>query len=1145
MSGKESQTEVVEKNDPQTDPTREQFLQRHVLRRVRVVNNRVVVRAMRAEQKKQRYQQRLASVQPLLQAAARAAQETQNINAATPIRTGYLSMVQQHALQDPDNNPDGALDALNKLVLAANQMLLVKGNIAIRQVKQRQVQAQVDEHNDIAEDLNSVKRSYITEGTAERMARTVPGAAKDQDFRPFLQAVKGLEDAKKNVRTNVKTPSPLAAQVNTAAGTVIREAQAFLDNAAGLNPVPVGKALDELNSRKQTCETAIIQARHLMMAMEFDQIPEPTADAPWDDEMQLRATGMRSQLAFERGGQKATGLAGLGTSTSYWIREQDAKTVGENMEAQARGDELSKGDRMYIFKPTDGEEFPAGSNDRQGAGAIKEALAFGNAKLFAQQTGIDLRVPETGVVSLSGGALEGGDPTQTSIGSAQRNVGSNVSEMRATDQATLARVPKDDVHRIALMDIMSLSCDRHGGNIMIDTSDPNTPRMTPIDHGGTLPSRSDFNLTKKRLAGVKSNVNSVEIVNALLSVPSAFEPFDPQMVAQLDKLDPDAMEAGMKRQRDAIGRVHPGLNPEEKVGDDSFTMSKRAMMFTKMASRTLSPAEIQIALAARGEELFDVSDNGFDQLARQIINDQAPKKDAYQEFLSLDFDEKVRISTWLRANGWTVAEDGGDPDAMGFLMRDPVNALKLYKAQRPNTNPPQDIVKPTADAPPVVTDAVDDNAKQQLGQLIKQDFPNVTLPNNPAQWKATVGQWQMISQLGGAVEYQNALTATGTPAAKRLADISDALSLWDKVRQQKAQGAIMVGKTTATISDILKKALMKAAVDRQNAQMLQDSANTGSQINDQTARAGNVNLLAATLGGMIRKFKDQGVASGLAQQVTAAQLLAQNQDVVGAEKALQALLTPVTTALMLDFKQQFDRTKGKVDLIADRKVWPQGLNKTLEMQILKNNGVTIKPGGSIADAENYVIGVKNLYRTLKACADDPNAPPQQQPQVQPNEDDDEGADDLAMAQDQDQDQDDVEEAFENDGNGDQNDDDDGQGAAPALAAFDWHESSAKAATEYAYRAGMLKKKKTGLGDNVRKVKKARKEVAGIKPTTSVRKRKDALNEAIEAYNGFGIFVASRLRIMSDAKQWQDYCNLAAEEVRTRLEETRQILNQLG
>jgi hypothetical protein len=93
--------------------------------------------------------------------------------------------------------------------------------------------------------------------------------------------------------------------------------------------------------------------------------------------------------------------------------------------------------------------------------------------------------------------------------------------------------------------------------------------------------------------------------------------------------------------------------------------------------------------------------------------------------------------------------------------------------------------------------------------------------------------------------------------------------------------------------------------------------------------------------------------------------------------------------------------------------------------------------------------------------------------------------------------------------------------------------------------GFFKKKKTGLGENIRKVKEAKKELRSIKPTTSPRKQREILSKAFDAYSGFGIFVGSRLRGMSRDPHWQRYCDLASDEVVARMAEMQHALAALG
>ena len=1078
------------------------------------------------------YQGVLARHQALLDSADREFTATNGSDSIADQRKAYRDAVGSHRRVDPASEPVDALGMLRNRVVAANTLLKASARRDVRLVKSRQARGQEAQHKELSGDLAEVKRTYLLEGTAAQLAKATPGV-NEPAFQTVIAAIGALEEAKRGVDPKAAMPAQQGQDVTDKANALIGAAQAYLVGAAALDPGASDKIKSAVASKARVCDALIKQARHLALSAQFDALPVPSKASPWDEQTQVKATGLRAALAFERGGQPATGLVGKGESTSYWIREKSASAV-------VGGD---SGDRLCIFKPTAGEEPANGSNDRKGAGAVKEALASGNAKLFAQQTGIDLGVPETGVVSVAQFALDDGNPSKAPLlGSAQMNAGSNVAELRETDPAVLARVPKEDVHKLALMDIMSLSMDRHGGNVMVDTSDPNTPRMIPIDHGASLPARADFNEVRKRFAGVRSTVSGVvETVNTTLASRAAFEAFDPKMVEQLRRLDPAAMEAGMKRQRDALAQVHPGLDPAEKVGDDSFHMSKRAMMFTRLAAKTLSPAEVQIALGVHGEALFDVPDTGFDALAQQVIAEQQPKKAALQEALGLPSALQLKVINFLRTANWADYNALGQQDPDLTFMRDPVNALKLYKTGQVNPNPP---------AAPVPVDRItvaqgDAMTDATALQEIVQAFPQMKswtegLAKTPDDQhkdgheksrKAAFATWTRLKAVDPAGDlYREAIAATGAADVDRLLDILNTVLIWQQVKAQNKQDAIIKGKVTTSGFEMMRTALLQDGVAQANQTLSADTKTAGDKVTDDQSRLASVAKLATALDALLSTMK-LPVTAQFQQQVAAARQQSATGDPAGAERILAGLWNAVNAAYETDRQEKFKRSGAKILALLPRKVLPPTMDEAAERQFVTG----IEQGFSQLTLRllfTYTTTAKEKLDALRSLPDRPDLPPAD---VAQNEDDD-GDEPEAVEDDQ------AEDELEDDAPQDDADDADDApviaAVGPALPGFDWHESSAKRVLKLAVSQGLIKKGKTGLGEAIRSVKKVRKAVGGIKPTTSVAKQTKTWLEAYEAYNLFGVFVGSRLRRLSDRPEWQAYCDGARAEVVARVEEAR-------
>ena len=109
-----------------------------------------------------------------------------------------------------------------------------------------------------------------------------------------------------------------------------------------------------------------------------------------------------------------------------------------------------------------------------GQGYLREAFAYQIGGDFA-------KVPETIVIDL---------PTHSTT---QKHATTPASLQRFVSGASQswdngpARYETEDVHRIGVLDLRLLNCDRHGGNILVRGDAEGRQRLYPIDHGYTLP----------------------------------------------------------------------------------------------------------------------------------------------------------------------------------------------------------------------------------------------------------------------------------------------------------------------------------------------------------------------------------------------------------------------------------------------------------------------------------------------------------------------------------------------------------------------------------------------------------------------------------------------------------------------------------
>lgn len=1006
----------------------------------------------------------------------------------------------------------------NRVLLRRTQ----KAAVDVLRQQRKQVQTQAAQYDAMASVVADVKRSYLPEGAAKNIGQQK--LAPEPEFKAYLAALQSLENGKRGLDPRQPVPLNQAKALKDNCDAVVTAAHAYLTRYNTLQ-APDQQSKESL-SKKRYCEESLLSARHYGMAMDIEMAGRPTAEQPWDRETEVRMAGVRAAFSYEQGYQQATALGddgSQGASDSYWIK---SKSVVETQDGQTGQRDASletnkRGD--FIFKPAAGEDPPRGSNDRKGAGAVKEALAAANAKLFAAQTGIDLGVPETSVVSIGQYAIRGGDPAQPPmIGSAQQHAGSS-TQIKDLPPDALKTIKPEQAQKIALMDIMSLSVDRHEGNIMVDNADPTDPKLIPIDHGGTLPSRADFAETKSRMAVGYSLNGGAKTVNTLLKIPAAFEKFDADMLAKIDLLNPAEIEQGMKDQRDALARVHPDLDPAGKVGDESFHMSKRAMMFLKRAATTLSPAEIQLALVAYGEELFDAPDNTFDALADTIIADAAPKKPAYQEFLAYSPDKQEQILKWLHDNGWSVTSEVGEASPQNLMMRDPVNALKLYKSQTVNPNPPVADALPAAPFPVNGNADADDTAKNDM----RADFPGLE-DCNAAQWKQRLAAWTAINAKGGIAEYRRAVAATGATAeegaggANGLRAVYQALVAWEDINKpanQAALAALQPQTTTRSIWEILQRAIKAAGWKTLGAQQLNAADAAGALIDTTEALRDAAKRVLGDVTALLGRLTDTAVIAALTDTSQAADFADQaediearldadnieDDDVAQAEAEVRTLDAYLSAFALKELNTEALRLASAMD----------------ERAFTGQDAINIANFKTSAERETSLPeAIKTLDQLLiidKKSANTPLKPvvPQAAQPVGADDDDQQSETDS-----------------ETDTDSEKDDADDG-GNAPAgstLPGFDWSQKNASAVKKAAIAAGMMKDKDTGMTGALKAINKARGTLGSMKANLANDKKIAVLEKTFEAYTKFGIFIGSKLRMASNDRGWVEYCNTAASLV---------------
>lgn len=159
-------------------------------------------------------------------------------------------------------------------------------------------------------------------------------------------------------------------------------------------------------------------------------------------------------------------LCDEGTGGTYFLKNPQNKTVAVFKPEDE--DPLSNNNPKYSS-----EHMPHFKGILAGEGASREVFAYEIDQGFA-------KIPETLMVSISHWVFTGQEVLKQKQGSFQKFV-SNTKGTAEDFGSSLFSV--EDVHRIAVLDLLLVNCDRNGGNFLITHDN----QLVPIDHSFCLP----------------------------------------------------------------------------------------------------------------------------------------------------------------------------------------------------------------------------------------------------------------------------------------------------------------------------------------------------------------------------------------------------------------------------------------------------------------------------------------------------------------------------------------------------------------------------------------------------------------------------------------------------------------------------------
>ncbi|ADB14841.1 hypothetical protein Psta_0145 [Pirellula staleyi DSM 6068] len=423
----------------------------------------------------------------------------------------------------------------------------------------------------------------------------------------------------------------------------------------------------QVAKRKQACETAIKQAKHLKLAARFSEL----GDLPWDAATEDKAADLQMQALFETG-DRPMEQAGDSAFGAKWIVSQDF----------ANGE----GKREFVYKAafeTDASEiqgFPRGSEP------VREVLGDELAKQLKAMTGLEMNVPETRIVSVDSEKLNPADPGRSVIGSAQAaapTIGS-VVKLKDSNPEAMKKVTPKSAQKAALFDALALNVDRHGNNFLVTPpGESGESELVPIDNGLAFPSREGMEARRGRNASM----------SAFSDIRSAYEPFDPEILAGIEMIDETTLIAGMKARTNTLQAEQPALNVKTVTPDAQMDLLARNIKFLKKAAPRVSPAVMMDLLMENAVAIFDSPDADFETAIEAVIQKGETRDKHLAPLLDMTDEEKLTLYTDLWKLGWCHGygnprkNPGGAAATLLFkvwCLRNPREALTLTRRKKPN-----------------------------------------------------------------------------------------------------------------------------------------------------------------------------------------------------------------------------------------------------------------------------------------------------------------------------------------------------------------------------------------------------------------------------------------------------------------------------
>jgi hypothetical protein len=561
--------------------------------------------------------------------------------------------------------------------------------------------------DEVVAQRQQLEAAALRPGGAEALAPLPRGSGRE--FTDYLAALRGFETA------DPKTPA--------LAETLRQAAQGYVDH---FNAHAKRQREDRKNiAKRDACVDTLAKLRQLALFEQFAGLGDP----PWDSDTARRAAGLKASLDIESlppGEQRAERLDGAGVQQSFWVNKQgpDGSTT-----------------KTMIFKPQAPGSFTE-DGFIPGTEPAREALAGRIGEMLNGALNLGLQVPETQVISVSRDRLAldrdrqdvlppGNGPL---VGSAQQFAATG-GELRDQGPLAAAKVSATTCQSLAILDIISLNCDRHGGNFLV-RENGNETELVPIDHGLTFPGPEGLH-TIARLGNMH---------NATMVLPAAHLPFGDEMLAKIEQIDPPAIAEAMRREQAQLALAHPEL--AGAITEEAIDLAKRSAQFLKLAAPELPPALCQFAIGRHATRLFapNLTEQDFTDAAEAVIAEVKAQQATITEYFLMVPGQREELKARATALGWDVTYQSAD------LPSDPAQLLAIVRGNIQCPKPERD---------PLVRPIDVDHQSLAAKDALLAAFPQTPWSDTevPVQREALTS-WREWQQLGGTQEKLAAIRAT-------------------------------------------------------------------------------------------------------------------------------------------------------------------------------------------------------------------------------------------------------------------------------------------------------------------------------------------------------------------------------------------------